>query len=223
MRILLAEDDVAISETICKLLEREGYFVDTTFDGDEAVYYAENESYDLIILDVMMPKKDGNEVIKHLRKVNIKTPTLILTAKDGVDDKVVGLDSGADDYMTKPFDNKELLARIRALTRRVGDVVIEEIKCGNLTLDINNYNLFTSEKNVALSKIEFDIMSLLMKNKNQVFSKDQLITKVWGYDTDTQDNNVEVYISFLRKKLKFLKSDVSIVNIRRVGYKITED
>ncbi len=158
-----------------------------------------------------------------MRKVNIKTPTLILTAKDGVDDKVVGLDSGADDYMTKPFDNKELLARIRALTRRVGDVVIEEIKCGNLTLDINNYNLFTSEKNVALSKIEFDIMSLLMKNKNQVFSKDQLITKVWGYDTDTQDNNVEVYISFLRKKLKFLKSDVSIVNIRRVGYKITED
>lgn len=218
MKILIIEDDLAISKTLFNILKKEQYDVETAFDGEDGLYYASNEEFDLIILDVMMPIKNGFEVIKELRAKNISTPTLMLTAKTEVDDRVFGLDQGADDYMGKPFDQKELLARVRALTRRVGDVVLEEVTLLDLTLNINTCVLSCNDKNTKLSKNEFDIIKLFMTNCGQVFSKEQLITKVWGYDTEIDENNVEAYISFLRKKLKFIESKVEITTIRRVGY-----
>ncbi len=218
MKILVVEDDKAVSKVLQNILEKEDYSVDLAFDGEDGIYYALNEEYDLIVLDVMMPKKNGFEVIEVLRQNNISTPTLMLTAKNEVDDRVQGLDLGADDYMSKPFELKEFLARVRALTRRVGAVVIDEIEVENLRLNINTCMLSYNDKTTKLSKNEFDIMKLFMSNLNQVFSKEQLIVKVWGYESDIDFNNVEAYISFLRKKLKFIASPIEITTKRRIGY-----
>ena len=220
MRGLIVEDEVRLSEAIAEILKSEKYDVDVVHTGNEGLDYGLSDIYDCIILDVMLPGLDGFSILKELRKQKISTPILMLTAKDEISNKVEGLDYGADDYMTKPFDIEELLARIRSITRRQGQVYINEIEFEDLRLDLSNFNISTSEKSINLTAKEFEIMKLLMSNINIVVTKDELISKIWGYDSDAEDNNVEVYISFLRKKLKFLKSGVSIVTLRKLGYKL---
>lgn len=220
MKVLIVEDDKKISEALCKILNDEEYLVDAVYDGMEGLYYANNNEYDAIILDVMLPKMDGYDVIKTLRKQKIKTPTLILTAKNEIDDRVKGLDFGADDYLPKPFDPKELLARLRAITRRSGDVIIDELSFSDITLDINSYMMTRGSKKISLSKKEFDILSLLIKNSGNIISKDQFIMKVWGDDSNASYNNVEAYISFLRKKLFYIGSSISIKSVRMLGYRL---
>ena len=168
----------------------------------------------------MLPKKDGFSIVKELRASKINTPVIMLTAKDEVGDKITGLDKGADDYMTKPFVPEELLARIRALSRRQGEVIVEELSFEDLSLDISNAELRCKDKNIHLSFKEFEIMKILMSNQKTIIGKEILITKVWGDDSDAEDNNVEAYISFLRKKLSFIGSKVSLTTIRKLGYKL---
>lgn len=220
MRILIVEDEVRLAEAIAEILKSEKYEVDVVHNGNDGLSYGLSDIYDCIILDVMLPGIDGFEVLQELRKSKISTPILMLTAKDEISDKVDGLDYGADDYMTKPFDIEELLARIRSVTRRQGQVYVNEVEYADLKLDLSNYNLYTKEKSINLTAKEFEIAKLLMTNPNIVITKDELISKVWGYDSEAEDNNVEVYISFLRKKFKFIKSKVSIVTLRKLGYKL---
>ncbi|MDL2310410.1 response regulator transcription factor [Peptostreptococcaceae bacterium OttesenSCG-928-C18] len=220
MRILVVEDEIRLSEAISEILKSEKYDVDVVHNGNDGLDYGLSDIYDAILLDVMLPGLDGFSILKKLRKEKISTPILMLTAKDEVSNKVEGLDYGADDYMTKPFETEELLARIRSITRRQGQVYVNEIEFEDLRLDLSNYNLSTEEKSMNLTAKEFEIMKLLMSNTNIVVTKDDLISKIWGYDSDAEDNNVEVYISFLRKKLKFLKSKVNITTLRKLGYKL---
>lgn len=220
MRILIVEDEVRLAEAISEIVKEEKYESDMVYTGVDGLYYASSEIYDCIILDVMLPGMDGFEVLKEIRKKGIETPILMLTARDEVKSKVKGLDYGADDYMTKPFDVEELLARIRAITRRKGQVILDELKFKDLVLDLNNYSISTHFKSINLTAKEFEIIKLLMSNANIVVTKDDLISKIWGYDSDAEDNNVEVYISFIRKKLKFIKSKVEITTLRKLGYKL---
>lgn len=220
MRILIVEDEVRLAEAISEIVKEEKYDSDMVYTGVDGLYYASSEIYDCIILDVMLPEMDGFEVLKEIRKKGIETPILMLTARDEVKSKVKGLDYGADDYMTKPFDVEELLARIRAITRRKGQVILDELKFKDLVLDLNNYSISTNFKSINLTAKEFEIIKLLMSNANIVVTKDDLISKIWGYDSDAEDNNVEVYISFIRKKLKFIKSKVEITTLRKLGYKL---
>ena len=220
MQILIAEDEMALSNAIKQILTQNGYFVDAVYDGATAVEYAESMSYDLIILDVMMPEADGFEVVKKLRRDQVNTPILMLTARNQVQDKVSGLNFGADDYMTKPFETDELLARISALTRRKGKVYIEEIRCGDLRLDLASAVLHCGESYVQLSKKEFDVIKEFFYNPHITISSETLIVKVWGIESEATDNNVEVYISFIRKKLKFLGSKTSIKKVQKIGYRL---
>ncbi len=222
MKILIVEDDKKLSDTLKYLIEEQGYFVDTVYNGMDGLYYASNHKYDLILLDVMMPKMNGYDVIKMLRKQKIATPVLMLTAKTNIEDKVIGLDSGADDYMEKPFSPKELLARIRALSRRTGDVIVQDLAFSDISLNIETFSLSCNERSITLSNKEFLILKMLMKNPKTIFSKETLITKVWGIDSDATDNNVEAYISFLRKKLNYIDSNVKIGVVRMAGYKLEE-
>ena len=224
MNILIVEDDLHLAEALKQIVEEQNYIADVVHDGMDGLYYASNNEYDVIILDVMLPKMNGYDVIKMLRKQNVSTPTLMLTAKSEIMDRVAGLDSGADDYMTKPFAPEELLARLRALSRRQGDVALDAVEFANLGLNLNTMSLSFGGKSVTLSNKEFQIMQLLMVNNANIISKEMMINKVWGADSNADDNNVEAYISFLRKKLFFLKADdkVNIVTIRQVGYKLDE-
>ncbi|MGN0984644.1 MAG: response regulator transcription factor, partial [Gemmiger sp.] len=182
--------------------------------------YAENGQYDVMVLDVMLPGLNGFEVVRVMRRKRIATPVLLLTARDDVRDKVTGLDCGADDYMTKPFVPEELLARLRALTRRQGEVQLESLRCGDLTLELSTYDLTRGGRRVHLGFKEFEVLRLLMAQPGVVVPKETLITRVWGADSDAEDNNVEAYISFLRKKLQFLGSRAVIVAQRKVGYRL---
>lgn len=220
MRILIVEDDVRLAEALEYILKKENFFIDKVDNGEDGYYYAKNTEYDAIVLDVMLPKMTGFEVIKKLRKEGVATPTIMLTAKGETNDKVKGLDSGADDYLTKPFEPKELLARIRALTRRVGNVVFDELKFHDLVLNLDSTELSCKDKKMVLSNKEFLILKAFLANPQMIFSKEDLILKVWGFDSDAEDNNVEAYISFLRKKLDFLETEVVITTIRKQGYKI---
>ena len=220
MRILVVEDEIRLADAIAQVLENEKYDVDIVHDGKSAIDYAMSETYDLIILDVMLPKKNGYEVAKLLRQNKISVHIIMLTAKDETKDKVLGLDSGADDYMTKPFEVIELLARVRALTRRQGEIIFEELCYEDVTLDLSNYLLKVGGKSVQLSHKEFELMRIFLSSPRVVLSKENLITKVWGYDSNAEDNNVEVYVSFLRKKLAFLESKTTLVTIRKLGYKL---
>ncbi|SFE78346.1 response regulator transcription factor [Peptostreptococcus sp. D1] len=220
MRILVVEDEVRLSEAIGQILENEKYEVDISNDGEDGLDYAMSGIYDAIILDVMLPKINGFDVVRNLRKNKIATPVIMLTAKDEIIDKVTGLDFGADDYMTKPFVSEELLARIRALTRRQGEVIFEELEYEDIKLNLSTYTLQCGVKSVHLSHKELEIMKLMLSNPALIVSKEMIITKVWGYDSDAEDNNVEVYISFLRKKLFFVKSKVNIGTVRKVGYRL---
>ncbi len=220
MQVLVVEDERRLAEALQHILGEQKYMVDLAFDGRDGLDYALSGIYDVIILDVMLPKLNGYDVASQLRKEKIDTPILMLTAKDQISDKVKGLDSGADDYMTKPFAPEELLARIRALTRRQGEVVIDELKFEDLILNLSTCDLSCDVKSVHLNFKEFEIMKILMQNPQIVTTKEDLIVKVWGYDSNAVDNNVEVYISFLRKKLDFISSNVEISSLRKIGYRL---
>ena len=199
-------------------MEDQRYQADMVGDGADGVDYGLTGQYDLIILDVMLPKVDGFEVARRLRSAHISTPILMLTARDDISDKIGGLDCGADDYMTKPFDSGELMARVRALTRRQGEVLGDVLKVGDLSLECSSRLLRVGERSVRLGFKEFEVMRLLMVNSRAVVSKETLIAKIWGLDSEAEDNNVEVYISFLRKKLAYLGSRIAISTVRKVGY-----
>lgn len=223
MRVLVVEDEVRLAATLQDLLELNGYTADVCHDGEAGLDNALSSIYDVILLDVMLPKLDGFTVLRRLRAEGNSTPVLMLTAKSETSDKVTGLDSGADYYLTKPFEPKELLACIRALTRRQPDLrETDTLTFGDLRLEQSTFTLFCSGKSVRLSRKEFDMMELLMLNQNMVITKEKLLLKIWGYESEAEDNNVEVYISFLRRKLEHLHSRVKIKTIRMVGYCLEE-
>ena len=218
MRVLIVEDERRLAEALGQIMAEQRYQTDVVYDGADGLDYALTEQYDVIVLDVMLPKLDGFEVASRLRHAHVSTPILMLTARDEMPDKIAGLDHGADDYMTKPFDIGELLARVRALTRRQGEVIGEQLAAGDLTLELSTRCLRQGDKSVRLGFKEFDVLRQLMVHPRAVVPKENIIARVWGLDSDAEDNNVEVYISFLRKKLTFLESNVSIGTVRKVGY-----
>ena len=220
MRALIVEDDRALARTLGEMLKSAHFESDISYDGESGLDNGLSDTYDLIVLDIMLPKKDGFSIAKELRRAKIDTPILMLTARTETGDKVRGLDSGADYYLTKPFEMSELLACIRALTRRQGEVVMDELTFGDLTLNLSTCDLCYGDKKVRLGKKEFSIMRIFMTNGAAIVSKETLINKVWGFESDAEDNNVEVYISFLRKKLAFLKAPVQIATLRKFGYRL---
>ena len=219
MRVLIVEDEVRLASTLQDLLELDGYTADICHDGESGLDNALSAIYDVILLDVMLPKLDGFSVLRRLRSEGNTTPVLMLTARSELNDRVEGLDSGADYYLTKPFEPKELLACIRALTRRQPELRNTDLlEYGDLKLDKNAFTLSCGSRSARLSRKEFDMMELLMLNREVVITKEKLLVKIWGYESEAEDNNVEVYISFLRKKLEHLHSGVKIKTIRMVGY-----
>ena len=223
MRVLIVEDEHRLAATLQDLLALEGYTADVCHDGEAGLDNAESGIYDIIILDVMLPKKDGFSVLRELRAWGSTTPVLMLTARSELSDRVEGLDCGADYYRAKPFEPRELLACIRALSRRSPELrQTDEVSFGDLTLSKGSFSLACGERSVHLSRKEFDLCELLMRNHTQVITKDTILLKIWGYESDAEDNNVEVYISFLRRKLTHLKSRVKIRTIRMVGYRLEE-
>ena len=218
MKLLIVEDEVALAEALSEILKRNKYAVDAVYDGEDGLEYGLTGIYDCIILDIMLPKMSGIEVLKTLRKRHISTPILLLTAKSDTEDKIKGLDSGADDYLTKPFVTGELLARVRSLTRRKGEVVTDEFTFGDIALNKSTFSLSREGQFVKLSLKEYQIMELLIANPKQLIPKERFIEKIWGYESDVEYNNVEVYISFLRKKLSAVGSSVTIKTARGIGY-----
>lgn len=219
MRVLVVEDEVRLASTLQDLLELNGYTTDICHDGEAGLDNALSAIYDVVVLDVMLPKMDGFTVVQRLRAAGNSTPVLMLTARSEVSDRVTGLDRGADYYLTKPFEPRELLACIRALSRRQPELRnTDALEYGDLKLDKNSFTLLCGERSVRLSRKEFDMMELLMLNQEIVITKENLLLKIWGYESDAEDNNVEVYISFLRRKLAHLRSTVKIKTIRMVGY-----
>lgn len=224
MRILLVEDEVRLSEALSYILKKNGYGVDAAHDGITGQDMAETGIYDLIILDRMLPGKEGLEILKSLRKSEIATPVLILTAKDTVDDRVNGLDSGADDYLIKPFSTEELLARIRALNRRQTEVIQSEcIKTATLIFNPLSGKVESSGDSVRLTLKEAHLLELLLRNKKQVITREQILDKVWGLDSDIEINTIEVHLSYLRKKLNSLNCGISIEAVRGIGYCLKEE
>ena len=220
MNILIVEDEASLAEALGQILQNAGHFTDVVGDGVSALDYAEGFSYDLIVLDVMLPKLDGFGVVRALREQGNSVPVLMLTARSAVPDKVAGLNAGADDYMTKPFDPSELLARVNAMTRRKGEVILDVLSFADLTLELNAAVLRCGAASVQLSHKEFEVVKLFLSNPTMTLTKERLIVSVWGIESEATDNNVEAYISLLRKKLKYLKSRVSIRNIQRLGYRL---
>ena len=218
MKLLYAEDERELSEAVTDILTYHNYIVDAVYDGESALAYAQNESYDGIILDIMMPGMSGLRVLKKLRQNGCNTPVLLLTAKSEVEDKIEGLDTGADDYLAKPFVMGELLARIRAMLRRRENFVPDILKCGNVSLNLSNYNLSSDSGAVTLTKLEFQIMELLMQNRGVYYSTESIFEKVWGYDSDADIGVVWVYISYLRKHLEALNANAQIKVRRNIGY-----
>ena len=222
MKLLYAEDEVSMSEAVVDILTYHNYTVEAVYDGAEAVACIENEHYDGIILDVMMPKMSGLEVLKIIREKGIKTPVLLLTAKSDVRDRIEGLDMGADDYLPKPFAMGELLARVRAMLRRRTEFTPDILKFGDIALNMQNFELSCGEKSVMLPKLEYKMMELLMINQGIYLSTETILTRVWGYDTEADIGIVWVYISFLRKRLTSIGSKVEIKAKRNIGYTLEE-
>ncbi|MCE3203965.1 response regulator transcription factor [Paenibacillus sonchi] len=219
MRILIVEDEVHLAEALTQILKKQNYSVDAVHDGRSGLDYAQSGIYDLLLLDIMMPEMDGFTVLKKLRSGGISTPVIMLTAKGEITDMVAGLDYGADDYIAKPFSSEELMARIRAALRRKGEVIPDDtLKLGDMELNTANLRLSVKGKEIKLNLKENELLELLILRKQAVTSKEQIIEKLWGFDSEAEYNNVEVYISFLRKKLVFLNSEVRINTIRNVGY-----
>ena len=224
MRILLAEDEKRMAAALVALLKQEKYDVDHVSDGEAALVALESGVYDIAVLDVMMPEMNGFDVARRARRSGVKTPILMLTAKSQLDDKVEGLDSGADDYLTKPFQTKELLARIRALGRRSASFQDGSLRYGDLSLDTSTATLTceATGQNVRLSEKELRILEYMFSNQKQIMTREQLAVKIWGFDNEAEYNNVEVYMSFTRKKLAFVGSSVEIKAVRGLGYELRE-
>ena len=220
MNLLIVEDEAALAGALEHILRKAGNLTDWVAEGQSALDYIRGCSYDLVLLDIMLPKLDGISVLRQIRSEGIQTPVLLLTARATVPDKVLGLNAGADDYLTKPVDPEELLARIGAITRRKGDMVLNELSFEDLTLDLNTVTLRCCKRDVQLSPKELEIARLMLTQPQMTFSKDLLISKGWGMDSEATDNNVEAYISFLRKKLRFLGSRVTIRNLQKIGYRL---
>lgn len=225
LHILVIEDNVRLNDAITEILKTQKYMVDSVYDGRDGYDYAVSGIYDCIILDVMLPQKSGFQICSELRQNKISTPILMLTAKNQISDKVTGLDLGADDYMTKPFATEELLARIRTLCRRKGEVIINELSYSDLCFNTNNLELYSKAtgKSVRLSFKESEITKLLLSKPSTTISKEEIITRVWGYDAEIGDNNVETYISFLRKKFSFIGTKVQIISLKKIGYILSND
>ncbi|MCD8009438.1 MAG: response regulator transcription factor [Lachnospiraceae bacterium] len=222
MRLLLAEDERALSKALVTILERNNYSVDAAYDGQEALDYLEADNYDGVVLDIMMPRVDGITVLKTIREKGNRVPVLMLTAKSEIDDKVLGLDAGANDYLTKPFNTRELLARIRAMTRSQTAQASSRLTLGNVTLDRATFELSTPAGGFRLANKEFQMLEMLMSNPHHVISAERFMEKIWGYDSEAEINVVWVYISYLRKKLAALHADIEIRVTRHVGYSLEE-
>ena len=220
MRVLLVEDERELSNALVAILTRSNYSVDPVYDGEDALYYLETENYDAVILDIMIPKIDGIEVLKTIRKEGNKIPVIMLTAKSEIDDRVVGLDSGADDYLTKPFASKELLARLRALTRRGEQLTENVVKVGNISLNRSSFELFSDSGSFRLANKEYQMIEMLMVNQNQLIPTEKFMERIWGYDSEAEINVVWVHISFLRKKLQQLNANIQIKANRNMGYSL---
>ena len=220
MKIGIVEDDENLALAIAQILNEQKYQTEIAYNGEDGLDYALHDNYDLILLDIMLPKLDGFSLVKKLRQNKNNSPVIMLTAKDDIHSKITGLDSGADDYITKPFVKEEFLARIRANARRQGDVIINTLSFCDLNLDLDTAILSCNTKSIQLSFKEFSILKILLVHPNLVISKEVLIDKVWGNESEAEANNVEAYISFLRKKFQFIGTKVSINTLRRLGYRL---
>jgi len=225
MRVLLVEDEKSLSEALVTILSKNNFIVDTAYDGDEGLDAAQSGIYDVIVLDVMLPKKNGFDILKTIRSNKVTTPVIMLTAKNSLKDKCMGFDLGADDYLTKPFMASELMMRIKAVSRRKGEIDDFIVNVGDLSLNTKNAILTctSTEKTMQLSAKEYQMMEYMMKNNGSIISKENFLEKIWGYESDAEYNSVEVYISFLRKKLNFLGCQVKIKAVRGIGYLLSED
>ena len=222
MRILLAEDEKEMSNALVAILKHNHYSVDPVYDGEDAFDYGMAENYDVIILDIMMPKMNGIEVLEKLRTNGVHTPILMLTAKSQIEDRILGLDKGADDYLSKPFAMGELLARVRAMTRRKSEFTPNLITLGNVTLNKENYELSNGTSSIRLGNKEFQMMEMLMTNPKRLISTEQFMDRIWGYDAEAEINVVWVYISYLRRKLETLEANIRIKAVRGSGYSLEE-
>ena len=221
MKVLIIEDEYSLADAIAETLKNDNFNVSIEANGEDGENEALTENYDLILLDVMLPKKNGFEILKTLEQAKIKTPVIMLTAKSEIEDKLNGLENGADDYITKPFAMRELMARIKAVLKRTNNIEnTDYLEYGDLVLDLKNAKLKCSHNEIQISGKELELLEQLLINKNQISSRESLIERIWGYDSDSEYNNVEVYITFVRRKLKLIESKVSIKAIRGVGYKL---
>lgn len=218
MKVLIVDDEVKLADALAELFKQNKILADVVYDGEDGLFYAKNGDYDVVILDVMMPRMNGYEVVQRLRQNKNNVPVIMLTAKEEVSARVKGLDCGADDYLTKPFATEELLARVRALARRQSEMIYDTISYKDITLNTSNYKLECGNKSVSLGAKEYEILKLLLTNPTQVISKDTIISKVWGLDCDITENNVEAYMSFIRKKLFYVGSKLNILTKRMLGY-----
>ena len=222
MKILIIEDELLLAESLKALLEKKGFDVECVYNGEDGAAFAETGIYDLLILDVMMPKMNGYEVARNVRAKHLGTPILMLTAKSELEDEIKGLNAGADYYLTKPFDNRKLLACIHALLRRQGPQ-INELTLGNTMLNLSNSMLSNGDNSVRLSSKEFDVMRYLMSSQGQILPKEMILCRVWGFNSNAVENHVEVYVGLLRKKLKHIGSNIRIEAVRRMGYILEVD
>ena len=223
MNILIIEDEYSLADAISETLKNEKFNVTIKTDGEEGEDEGLTENYDLILLDVMLPNKNGFEILRNLQQAKIKTPVIMLTAKSEIDDKLNGLEHGADDYITKPFAMRELMARIKAVLKRTNNIDnTDYLKFGDLELDMKNAKLKCNDNEIQVSGKEFEILEQLLINKSQILSKEKILERIWGYESDSEYNNVEVYITFIRRKLKLIESKVTIKAVRGVGYKLEE-
>ena len=222
MRILIAEDEKPLARAIVKIFEKNNYSADAVYNGEDALFYLESDNYDVVVMDIMMPIMDGITALKKLRERGNQIPVLLLTAKAEIDDKVLGLDSGANYYLTKPFDSKELLAAIRAITRTQSEVS-SKLTCGNISLDRTTFELSSPTGSFRLANKEFQMMEIFMANPHQIISAERFMEKIWGFDNEAEINVVWVYISYLRKKLTALHADIYIKVSRNIGYSLEEE
>ena len=223
MKILIIEDEYNLADAIASMLKSKKYSIEIKTDGEEGLDEALTDIYDLIILDVMLPNKNGFEILKELKEEKINSKILMLTAKNTIDDKMVGFNGGADDYLTKPFHMEELLARVNVQLRKTNNIAGDIIELGDITLNIKSMELCKDENKVKIIGKEFQLLELLMNNPNQVIDKEQLFVKIWGYDTECDINTLEAYVSFIRKKLKLVKSKINLKAIRNMGYVLEVD
>lgn len=222
MRILIVEDSYSLADTLQTALKNENYIVDAVFDGSDGYEYGRTGIYDIIILDLMLPKMDGYQVIKKLKDEKVYKPILILSAKSELDDKVKGFEVGADDYLTKPFEIKELIMRVNAIVKRNYNLQSQNLTCNNMSLDLKSCKMINTDtgKSIRISGKELQLLEMLLYNQRQVLTKEQITEKIWGYESNAEYNNVEVYVSFIRRKLKQLNCNVTINSVRGVGYSL---